>query len=267
MTKELLPDNPPIEAGPIIIDGASWAAMEYDRHINYTDFVHGALSHGFSQNRADRSHRLTVEALVELLDLPILPPRQSVEEQGEEVWGPYSVRDYYIQQAAYLEYYDAITGYAAEEATDPEIPEVLQFVWRRADEEVTGDPERIAVEDLPGALYATFYPAAHLGAGHLVGYDDFKNATYDLQTSSRKSAAVFDAVVARLGNERAQRQIAELKVRGNPTDRKYIRGSLYVSTQALADFVRRLEDDPDHGPEFNALARLVLRNVLNGETV
>lgn len=265
MAAELLPDVPPIEAGPIIIDPWVYASNEYEEtHLTWHDFVVESMIREIPPNVARRAHRLIIGHLIKTLDLGILPPYEALEVDGEEVWGPYETDDYFIEHSTFLDSYDAVV---TEAENDDRMTSVLGYMRKYIDEQLSFHTKHIPPDQLPDALYTEIYPSEHIEAGHLISYRDFGDAVYALRTSSAKTASVFDAVVAQLGNERAKKEIADLDWRGNPYDRRRVRNSLYIRTQALAEFVEQLSATPpkERDKAFNLLSLQLLRNILYEE--
>lgn len=267
MSKELLPDTPPIEAGPIIIDPWFSAASEHEEtHLSWHNFVIESMRREIPPNVARRAHRLIIGRLIATLDLGILPPYEALEIDGQEVWGPYETDDYFIEHTAFLEHHGVV---AAEAENDQRLVSVLDAMRSYIDEQLSFHTKHIPPAELPDALYTEIYPSEHIAEGHLLAYGDFADSVYALRTSPGKVASVFDAVVAQLGNERAKEELAKLEIYGNPYARRNLRGCLYVRTQALAELIEELEVEAtpvkERSKAFNALSMLLLRNVLYDE--
>jgi hypothetical protein len=262
---KLLDDNPPIDAGPIIVD--SWR-LDRDlypgEYIDYSVFVVEALSHGIQQGKATKAIRLAVASMITTLDLGILPPYE--EAEGEQTWGPYGAHDYYIDAHAYAGNADAIEEFAVANTVDDESMQVLRFVREEAEQLVRYDTDKIRFSKLPRAFYTPIFPDKHMKSGRLLSVTDFRDAARGAVTSSAKTASVFDALIKHLGDNEAQQRIAELIYQGNPYTRSGIRESLYLKIQAVADFVANFDDLPQEvQADFNTLSLKVLRNILFDE--
>ncbi len=264
MPGALLQDRPPIEAGPVIVD--NWA-LDHERfpgeYVRYQTFVVEALRHEVDQAGATRATRLALSALIQHLDLPILPPFE--EATGDQAWGPYGVHAYYIAAHGYAKHSGVIESYAAKMTDDAQVMTVLECVADWAWQAVRHDTDRIPLKKLPGAFYTPEYPEKRIKRGQVLSFRDFQNAAKGADTSPAKAAAVFDKIVELLGDEEAIEHILKLAWCGNPYSRRDIRRTSYVKTQALANFCTRYAELPSEQQVFNNLALLVIRNILYDE--
>lgn len=267
MKRELLADEIPIDAAPIVIDD-DWAFNELEEdHLRYSNFTIAALSHQIDTSRSYRAMCITVEALIKHLGLKILPPYESeILDDGKE-WGPHNPYNYFIEFKAFSRFFGAIIDHARLSAVDEDVIEVLGFVKELSDDELSFETDSLTVGELPGAIYTEKYPKKHLSEGHLIEYSEFANATHHpISTSSRKVAQVFDRVALRLGDERTKLELKKLEVYKDGFRRKYIRESIYIKTQALAELIEELSMQPEKDrPEFNSLSMQILWFVLNDE--
>jgi len=262
---ELLVNKPPIHAGPIIVDSWYHAQMDLEEeHITYSTFVIEALSHEISQGKATRAMTLAVSGLIAHLKLGILPPYDSIE--GQNPWGPYDASNYYINPHGYAEHADVIQDYASTQTEDEQILDVLSLVRQEAEETVRLDKDRVPIRKLPDAFYTPQYPIRHMKSGRILSVEDFRLGGLAIQTSPAKAAQVFDAIIDQLGDEEAREQIRSLDVMVNPRTRVDIRGTLFVKTQAVVDFLVTFGDLPkEERKRFNVLALKLLRNIINDE--
>ncbi|MEI9913862.1 MAG: hypothetical protein WDN66_02550 [Candidatus Saccharibacteria bacterium] len=266
MTEALLPDKPPIQAGPIIVD--SWVRFDEDRfpgeHIDYPTFVIEALANKLNQADASMAMRLAVEGLIAHLDLPILPPHK--EREGDEPWGPYGLSDYYIDVHGYAGNSEAITAYAANRTDNESVRTVLEGVGLFAIDAVRHDTDRIPLKKLPASFYTPQYPEKRIKSGRVISFRDFQYAAVPASTSSAKAAAVFDQLIELLGDEEAKEHIRKLEYMANPYSRRDIRHTAYIKTQALASFMDTYPSLPDDQRKlFNEKALMLIRGILYDE--
>ncbi len=267
MDKELLPDETPIDANPIIIDDYySLGELEED-HLIYSNFVIEALSHQIHESRAYSAMRLSVEALINHLGLKILPPFETAMLEDGEEWGPHDPHHYFIEFEAFSKYFAQIVEHAKQSTEDPRVIEVLGYIRDRAEEELSFETDSLTLDQLAGAIYTEKYPKKHLGEGNLIAYDEFANATHHpISTSPGKVAQVFDLVASRLGDNKTKQELEKLKIYKDAFSRKYIRQSIYIKTQALADLVQELAQLPkEERIGFNDLSMQILWFVLTDE--
>jgi hypothetical protein len=264
MTKELLSDRTPICAEPIIIDDfLPGRAQEYESdYVDYGLFVTEALGHDIHQRQASRLFSFVTATLVERFELPILPPHQQAEVDGEQ-WGPYDSSDYFINMALYMEQASMLEQALREQHGEGVIAELLSYVSAYVEREVGFDISLIPAEDLPGALFTTRRPVGHINEGNLVPFTVFGHAPRRVHTSASKAASTFDLVVERLGDEEARAEIAKLVWMGNPRSRSNLRNSLFINTRSMADLFEELKSQSPKESGFNALSMRVLEYVLS----
>jgi hypothetical protein len=269
MTRELLPDVTPIKAGPVVIEDHTMGHLDYlDTHITCEDIAIEALEHGLGRYEAELAMLFAVRGLISHLGLKILPPYEAVTLKDGEVWGPYDPYNYFIDLRIFFESKNVILKHTKESTSKPRVINTVELAIEYAGKDIKSNIDSLPVDALPSAVFSWKKPKKQLEAGNLIEFEEFSKTVYGpIYTSPGKAAEVFDRIVLKLGDKDAVDQISQLDSEQIGYRRRYIRDSLYIKTQALADLVNELSVTPQKDRErFNNLSLKIMRFILNDES-
>lgn len=260
MSGELLPDNYPIQASPIVITYSD----SLDPSIPYIEpdsFAYSSLALTRSREIGLWSQEVTISTIIDQYNLAILPPETWRRLPDGHRWGPFEHADYFIEPEGLLNCHTAIND-RIRAIGNGALATVTDTVFREAEQKLQQITDVVSHQELPPAFRSTVYLKELLNGGHVLGFEDFQDAARSIGTSAAKGAAVFDQLIKMLGDAEAIQLIRLLDTHVNPYARRDIRDQLYVSTQALANLVIELENNPEAHPEINPKSRALLRAIL-----
>ncbi len=258
--QELLPDMYPIHAEPIVIDYSD-RIDQTQVFIEVDDFAYESLHVARSREFGLWSQEVVVETIIECFELPILPPETWRRLPNGQKWGPIEHDDYFIQPQGIVDS-SAEIGERILRIGNDNLSIVTNYIIDLAGRKISSITDEIEYEELPAAFRSEVFLKELINGGHVLGFEDFQSAAYSIGTSPAKGADVFDTVIKMLGDDEAKEWVGLLEIHGNPYARRDIRGQLYVATQALANLLAELDENPELHPELNLKSRAVLRAIL-----